>query len=205
MPMDGRHDTGYALLFSQPRMVQDLLRGFLPEEWIGWLHPRTLERRGRGPPPEPAEDPPDLAPALAGGLGLGLPAAQAAGGARPLHRPASGARSRPALPRPSAPPPGDLRAPARRAPGGALQRRDPLDRAARRPRAVPAAGPRPPAPRPLDPLPGAGRYRQPGPARRRGGQPGLAALRLRAQPHARGGRSPADPPGRAPRGRGRRA
>jgi hypothetical protein len=43
--MDGRLDTGYPLLFSQPRMVRDLLRGFLPEEWIGWLDPGTLERR----------------------------------------------------------------------------------------------------------------------------------------------------------------
>lgn len=50
--MDGRLDNGYALLFSQPRMVRDLLRGFLPEEWIGWLDPGTLERRdsdGSGP------------------------------------------------------------------------------------------------------------------------------------------------------------
>jgi len=45
MPMDGRLDTGYPLLFSHPRMVRDLLRGFLPEEWIGWLDPATLERR----------------------------------------------------------------------------------------------------------------------------------------------------------------
>jgi hypothetical protein len=50
--MDGKHDTGYALLFSQPRMVQDLLRGFLPEEWIGWLDPATLERRDGGCHPD---------------------------------------------------------------------------------------------------------------------------------------------------------
>jgi hypothetical protein len=32
-------------------MVQDLLGGFLPEEWIGWLDLATLERRdGDGPP-----------------------------------------------------------------------------------------------------------------------------------------------------------
>jgi hypothetical protein len=43
--MDQRHESGYRLLFSQPRMVQDLLRGFLREEWIGWLDPGTLERR----------------------------------------------------------------------------------------------------------------------------------------------------------------
>jgi hypothetical protein len=49
--MDGRFDTLYPLLFSHPRMVQDLLGGFLPEEWIGWLDLRTLERRdGDGPP-----------------------------------------------------------------------------------------------------------------------------------------------------------
>jgi hypothetical protein len=53
MLMDGRLDTGYPLLFSQPRMVRDLLRGFLPEEWIGWLDPGTLERRdGDGSPPD---------------------------------------------------------------------------------------------------------------------------------------------------------
>jgi hypothetical protein len=49
--MDGRLDTSYPLLFSHPRMVQDLLGGFLPEEWIGWLDLATLERRdGDGPP-----------------------------------------------------------------------------------------------------------------------------------------------------------
>jgi hypothetical protein len=45
MPMDGRHDEGYLLLFSQPRMVRDLCRGFLREEWIEWLDLDTLERR----------------------------------------------------------------------------------------------------------------------------------------------------------------
>ena len=49
--MDGRFDTSYPLLFSHPRMVADLLGGCLPEEWIGWLDLRTLERRdGDGPP-----------------------------------------------------------------------------------------------------------------------------------------------------------
>ena len=43
--MDERHEAEYHLLFSQPRMVRDLLRGFLHEEWIGWLDPATLERR----------------------------------------------------------------------------------------------------------------------------------------------------------------
>jgi hypothetical protein len=55
--MDGRHDTGYQHLFSQPRMVRDLLRGFLPEEWIGWLDPSTLERRDGGAPPDRADGP----------------------------------------------------------------------------------------------------------------------------------------------------
>ncbi len=49
--MDGRFDTSYPLLFSHPRMVADLLGGFSPEEWIGWLDLETLERRdGEGPP-----------------------------------------------------------------------------------------------------------------------------------------------------------
>lgn len=43
--MDERRESAYRLLFSQPRMVKDLLRGFLREEWIGWLDPGTLERR----------------------------------------------------------------------------------------------------------------------------------------------------------------
>jgi hypothetical protein len=59
--MDQRHESGYRLLFSQPRMVKDLLRGFLREEWIGWLDPGTLERRVVAA----AEAPPDsLADAL---------------------------------------------------------------------------------------------------------------------------------------------
>jgi len=37
-------------------MVQDLLRGFLHEEWIGWLDPGTLERRAI-PAAEPILDP----------------------------------------------------------------------------------------------------------------------------------------------------
>src|SRR4051812_12991268 len=50
MPMDGTCDIGYQRLFSQPRMVRDLLRGFLPEEWLGWLDHVTLERRDGGAP-----------------------------------------------------------------------------------------------------------------------------------------------------------
>jgi hypothetical protein len=46
--MDGTYDIGYQRLFSQPRMVRDLLRGFLPEEWLGWLDLVTLERRDGG-------------------------------------------------------------------------------------------------------------------------------------------------------------
>lgn len=45
MPTDGRQDEGYRLLFSQPRMVRDLCRGFLREEWIEWLDLDTVERR----------------------------------------------------------------------------------------------------------------------------------------------------------------
>lgn len=43
--MDERHESEYRLLFAQPRMVRDLLRGFLREEWIGWLDPCSLEPR----------------------------------------------------------------------------------------------------------------------------------------------------------------
>jgi putative YhgA-like transposase len=43
--MDERHESEYRRLFSQSRMVRDLLHGFLHEEWIGWLDPGTLERR----------------------------------------------------------------------------------------------------------------------------------------------------------------
>jgi hypothetical protein len=45
MPIDGKRDIGYRFLFSEPRMVRDLVRGFLREEWIGWLDLDTLERR----------------------------------------------------------------------------------------------------------------------------------------------------------------
>jgi Putative transposase, YhgA-like len=52
-----RQETGYQHLFTHPRMVQDLLRGFLPEEWIGWLDPGTLERRDGGSPSDRPESP----------------------------------------------------------------------------------------------------------------------------------------------------
>jgi hypothetical protein len=39
-----KHDRSYRLLFSQPRMIQDLIRRFVPEPWIDELDFRTLER-----------------------------------------------------------------------------------------------------------------------------------------------------------------
>ena len=41
------HDHGYKLLFSQPKVVEELLRGFLPAAWIRRLDFTTL-RRGSG-------------------------------------------------------------------------------------------------------------------------------------------------------------
>ncbi len=38
------HDGAYKLLFSHPRMVLDLLRGFVAEPWVGRLDPATLEK-----------------------------------------------------------------------------------------------------------------------------------------------------------------
>lgn len=40
----GGHDHGYKLLFSHPEMVEDLLRGFVRESWVGRLDFSTLER-----------------------------------------------------------------------------------------------------------------------------------------------------------------
>ena len=40
------HDRGYKLLFSDPTLLEDLLRGFLPEDWTGRLDFTTLERVG---------------------------------------------------------------------------------------------------------------------------------------------------------------
>ena len=40
------HDSGYKLLFSHPRTVEELLRGFLHEEWVSGLDFATLERVG---------------------------------------------------------------------------------------------------------------------------------------------------------------
>lgn len=38
------HDGGYKLLFSHPRMVADLLRGFVHQPWVAGLDFSTLER-----------------------------------------------------------------------------------------------------------------------------------------------------------------
>jgi len=40
------HDRGYKRLFSHPRAVEGLLRGFLPEDWTGRLDFSTLEKVG---------------------------------------------------------------------------------------------------------------------------------------------------------------
>jgi predicted transposase YdaD len=40
------HDSGYKLLFSHPRMVEELLRGFVHEPWVADLDFGTLERTG---------------------------------------------------------------------------------------------------------------------------------------------------------------
>lgn len=39
-----QHDSGYKGLYSHPEMVEDLLRGFVKEEWIDRLDFSTLER-----------------------------------------------------------------------------------------------------------------------------------------------------------------
>lgn len=41
---DSVHDKSYARLFSHPRMMEDLLRGFVAENWINQLDFRTLEK-----------------------------------------------------------------------------------------------------------------------------------------------------------------
>ena len=38
------HDPGYKLLFSHARMVEDLLRGFVPEDWVQGLDYASLEK-----------------------------------------------------------------------------------------------------------------------------------------------------------------
>ena len=39
-----KHDSAYKLLFSHSQMVEDLLRGFVKEEWVEKLDFSTLER-----------------------------------------------------------------------------------------------------------------------------------------------------------------
>ena len=38
------HDSGYHLLFSNPKLVEDLFRSFVPEPWVKHLDFATLER-----------------------------------------------------------------------------------------------------------------------------------------------------------------
>ena len=40
------HDSGYKLLFSHAQVVEDLLRGFVGEDWVEDLDFRTLEKVG---------------------------------------------------------------------------------------------------------------------------------------------------------------
>ncbi len=204
MPMDGRHDTGYAHLFSQPRMVQDLLRGFLPEEWVGWLDPATLERRDGGCHPE-RESPliwrlrwqggsdwiylllrpqgePDPFTALRLELDRGLLY-------HALLRRRRGISARLPAVLPVVLYNGETRWTA------------PLDARELFLPLVPALQRHVPSTRYLL-LDVAG---GPGPPGRRGGEPRLAPLRIRAEPDGRGGRPPAAPPLQASRGRGRRA
>ena len=42
MPQD--HDAGYRLLFSDPRLVRDLVCGFIDDSWVQQLDFSTLER-----------------------------------------------------------------------------------------------------------------------------------------------------------------
>ncbi len=51
MSIDGNGRCAYRALFSQPRMVRDLCRGFLSEEWIGWLDLDSLARWEEREPP----------------------------------------------------------------------------------------------------------------------------------------------------------
>jgi predicted transposase YdaD len=43
--MTERHDSAYRLLFSFPRMVRDLLGGFVPSDWLAGADLASLERR----------------------------------------------------------------------------------------------------------------------------------------------------------------
>jgi len=42
--MPASHDPAYRQFFSHPRMVQDLLQGFVHEDWVADLDFATLER-----------------------------------------------------------------------------------------------------------------------------------------------------------------
>ena len=39
-----KHDNAYKQIFSHAKMVEDLLRGFVNEDWVGALDYTTLER-----------------------------------------------------------------------------------------------------------------------------------------------------------------
>ena len=39
-----QHDPGYKLLFSHAQMLEDLLRGFVHEQWVQQLDFSTLEK-----------------------------------------------------------------------------------------------------------------------------------------------------------------
>jgi hypothetical protein len=40
----GLHDRSYRLLFSEPLLIADLIRGFFPDPWVERLDFSTLER-----------------------------------------------------------------------------------------------------------------------------------------------------------------
>ncbi|MCP4661122.1 MAG: helix-turn-helix domain-containing protein [bacterium] len=47
-PLPRQHDSSYRLLFSHPKMVEDLIRGFFPEPWVDDIDFKTLEKMGEG-------------------------------------------------------------------------------------------------------------------------------------------------------------
>ena len=44
--MSGDIDNSYKHIFSHPEMVRDLIRGFVPEDWVKQLDFSTLEKAG---------------------------------------------------------------------------------------------------------------------------------------------------------------
>jgi hypothetical protein len=42
--MNARHDASYKHLFSSPKMVQHLVEGFIPDDWMKRLDFTTLEK-----------------------------------------------------------------------------------------------------------------------------------------------------------------